>query len=172
MALIECKECKQKISDSAKECPSCGKKVPKKISIIQWIGIGFLGLVVIAALSGKDANKPQTTAENTAQETVADIRIDQLLSAYKENEVNADNQYKGKLVRVSGITNDIKKDITNSLYVTIGRGAQFELPVVQAFFSEENSGKLAQLKKGQRITVVCRISGLMMNVLAKDCILE
>jgi len=29
MALVECKECKEQISDTAKACPKCGAKVPR-----------------------------------------------------------------------------------------------------------------------------------------------
>ena len=97
------------------------------------------------------------------------INIKQILSSYKNNEVHADNLYKGKLVQVTGIIGDIKKDFLNNLYVTLGTGAEFEIPQIQAFFDDSKSGQLGQLNKRERLTVVCRVDGLMMNVIAKDC---
>lgn len=175
MALIECKECKNQVSDTAKVCPSCGKKMPKKLSVIHWIGIVLLGMITLAVLSGnKNSHQAATSASGSSKpvEHATDVKIHQILSDYKNNEVNADNKYKGKLIRVTGLVDDIKKDFTDSLYVTIGTGAEFEIPVIQAFFDDTKNNQLAQLQKGQNITVTCRVDGLMMNVLAKDCSLQ
>ena len=100
------------------------------------------------------------------------VSATQIVNEYDNNEIAADSRYKDKYVRISGVANDIGKDILDSMYVTIGEGADFELRSVQAFFPDEDEGALAGLRKGSRITVVCRIEGLMLNVLGRDCVLE
>lgn len=178
MALIECKECKHQVSDSAKVCPSCGKKISPTLGVFYWAAIIFTALLVIGTAPGKHNEDDSKSALNSAsnksiaQEQVMRVAIDKILSDYESNEISADNTYKGKLIQVSGIVGDIKKDITNSLYVTIGTGEQFQLPVVQAFFDNAKSSQLAELQKGQQVTVVCRVNGLMMNVLVKNCALQ
>lgn len=53
MALIICKECKNKVSDTAEKCPSCGAKVPKKSSMLTWAVVILLGLIFMGAIGGK-----------------------------------------------------------------------------------------------------------------------
>ena len=60
----------------------------------------------------------------------------------------------------------------DNLYVTLGTGAQFQIPEIQAFFDDSMNNQLGQLRKGSKLTVVCRVDGLMMNVLAKDCVIK
>lgn len=37
MAVKKCKECGEKVSTTAKKCPHCGAKPPKKSSPLLWI---------------------------------------------------------------------------------------------------------------------------------------
>lgn len=177
MSIIKCKECNNDISNTAEACPHCGKKQRKKLSVIHWIGIFFFGAIFIAIVTNEDkttAPSEQTTQQTHSQQTeqsepAKPVKISMLLSAYKDNEVNADNLYKGHVIRTSGIIGEIKKDITDSLYVTVGTGDEFEIPTLQAFFSDENNSKLAKLKRGKTINIECQIDGLMMNVIGKNC---
>jgi hypothetical protein len=121
------------------------------------------------------ANSSGSSSTPTASEDRAPvyrIAVRDILSAYKSNEVAADNKYKGQWVRVSGQVGDIKKDFTNNLYVTIGTSRDFEIPKMQAFFDDEKNDQLAKLQSGSQITVTCRIKGLMMNVLGEDCVIN
>jgi hypothetical protein len=97
------------------------------------------------------------------------VKLDELLSTYKDNEVNGDNDYKGKVIRTAGLVGEVKKDITNKIFVTVGKGAMLEIPVVQCFAAAGEEGAAAALKKGDAIAVEGRVEGLMMNVLVKDC---
>ena len=97
------------------------------------------------------------------------VQIEALLSEYKGNEVRADAAYKGKVIETTGIVGNVKKDITDSIYVTLGTGAMFEIPVVQCFFDDRLAKKAAALNKGDRVTVRGTVNGLMMNVLVKEC---
>jgi hypothetical protein len=96
------------------------------------------------------------------------VPLQTLLSEYKSNEVRADSQYKGNVVQITGIVGDVKKDILGSIYVTLGTGAAFEIPVAQCFFDDRLAQQAATLNKGSKITVRGRVDGLMMNVLVRD----
>jgi hypothetical protein len=144
------------------------------------IAFGWLAFCVWAIAT---SDKPRSTdqgASNYAPPVTATpkavearyVDIAQLIADYKGNEVAADNKYKGKMVQVTGIVGDIKKDFTDNLYVTLGTGSRSEFRSVQAFFDDSMNGQLSELSKGQTLTVVCRVQGLMMNVLAKDCVIK
>lgn len=100
------------------------------------------------------------------------VDIKALLGEYKDNEVRADSRFKGKFVEVRGTVGDIKKDLTGDTYVTIGTGEAFEIPVFQCSVAEGQNGAAAALSKGQKATVRGTITGLMMNVLGDDCVIE
>lgn len=57
MALIVCKECKNKVSDKAKTCPSCGAKVPKKTSLFTWIIFIVFSIGLYTAVQIPKSNK-------------------------------------------------------------------------------------------------------------------
>lgn len=63
----KCKTCGKDISKSAKACPQCGAS-QKKLTIIHWIGIGFLGLIVIGIL-----NSPEKQSLSTKPNAEASI---------------------------------------------------------------------------------------------------
>ena len=148
------------------------------------ISFGYLALTIIIALampSLEETNSaiPETSYSEEATsdiseptEQIMEVNIHDILSAYQNNEVGADNKYKGHLVQVTGLIAEVKKDIMDNLYVTLGTGEEFEIPQVQAFFDDSMNNQLGELQKGRQLTVICRIDGLMMNVLAQDCIIK
>lgn len=142
------------------------------------ISFGWVLLTLVIINLNDDGNKStvmqsslQTSKVSEVSTKVSAMQVDirQLLRDYEGNEVAADNRYKGKSVEVTGIVGDIKKDLMSNLYVTLGTGKEFEIPTVQAFFDDSMNAQLGNLRKGQKLTVICTISGLMMNVLGKNC---
>ncbi|EYF06000.1 OB-fold protein [Chondromyces apiculatus] len=97
------------------------------------------------------------------------VPIEKLLGEYKDNEVRADGEFKGQLVQVTGVVGDVKKDITDSIYVIVGTGQPFEIPEVQCCVADGQEKRAAALSKGSKVTVRGRVDGLMMNVLFRDC---
>lgn len=147
------------------------KGYTKKAKIISfaWLVISFL---LIGSQDGTEPSTNLSVTSSVTQEKIMQVNIRDILSAYKGNEVGADNMYKGNTIQVTGTIGDVKKDIMDNLYVTLGTGARFEIPEIQAFFDDSKAKQLGLLKKGSKLTVVCRVDGLMMNVLAKDCIIK
>jgi hypothetical protein len=142
------------------------------------IALGILVLVGIKICSS-GGDKPRASNAATAVEAVAKadppaaapvaVPIATLLSEYKQNEVRADQQFKGQIISTTGKVGVVKKDIMNSIYVTVGTGAVFEIPEVQCFPSDGQENKAAALSKGDTVAISGRVEGLMMNVLVKDC---
>lgn len=121
---------------------------------------------------GGASSPTSTTAKSPtsrAPAAVEEVPIGKLLSEYKENEVRADSEFKGKIVRVTGKVTAIKKDITDNMFVTLGTGREFEIPEVQCTLKDSNASAASNLSKGQTVTVQGEVSGLMMNVLLDDC---
>ena len=161
-------------TENPKKKMSLGKKI--------LIGVGILVLIgVIGAQLDKD--KGPGTIASSADLTPAQkdsikkaeeeeikkntIAANQLTAAYDENEVSADNNFKGKVFYVNGTITDIKKDILDNIYVTLEGHEMFRQ--VQCYFEDkETAGKL---QKGMTATFKGKCNGLMMNVLMKDCVL-
>ena len=99
------------------------------------------------------------------------LSANQLLREYQNNEVAADNKYKGKIVLVSGIIQNIGKDILDNPYIVIG-GSGF-LDGVQCYFTKNQEQALAYISKGQRVRVKGKVSGLLLvNVQIQNCTLQ
>ena len=71
MALVQCKECKAQISNTAKACPQCGAKLPAKTSIVTMM-VGALiifGLLKVLLSDSGQAAAPTKTPAQLAQES-------------------------------------------------------------------------------------------------------
>lgn len=109
------------------------------------------------------------TVAKEIEETVIKVSAKNIIAEYEANEVSADNKYKDKKIEITGRIAEIKKTIWDTLYVEIGNGDQYSFRNAQAYFSDENNDILANLKKGQNITVICTGGGLIINVQLEDC---
>jgi hypothetical protein len=182
MALVKCKQCGNDVATNAAACPKCGAPVPKGTSVTKVLLYVFGGLFSLCFLGtclaglgskmreqkgGASASASQGSTRQAEAPKLVEIRT--LLREYADNEVRADSNFKDQVIQTAGIVDDVKKDITNSIYVTLGTGKQFEIPQVQCFFDDAQAQKAASLSKGAKIGVRGRVSGLMMNVLVKDC---
>jgi hypothetical protein len=157
---------------------------PKKMSTGKKVLIGLGILVVIGlignALGKKDsqasingeanANLTQAQKDSIEKAKLEEIKKNtitatQLIAEYEANEVSADNTFKGKTFYVAGTVLDIKKDVLGKIYVILDGGNIVRR--VQCYFEDaETAGKMS---KGMEVTFKGTCSGLMMNVLMKDC---
>lgn len=112
------------------------------------------------------SNQPVASKTVVVEEAII-ITADDLYLAYKDNEVNADNTYKGKLVKISGIIDSIGKDILDKPYVTIKTENSFSN--VQCFVADDALDSVATLKSDQSIVMEGRVDGYLMNVSVKNC---
>src|SRR3954468_1002371 len=74
------------------------------------------------------------TASNSSPNPAPDINVtaDELVQAYKANEVAADQRFKGKILLVSGTVDTIGKDVMDTPYVSFHSDEAFGIRQVQA----------------------------------------
>ena len=117
----------------------------------------------------KENANPDTSA-SISQPVKADtinITSINLLSAYIANEVKADYDYKGKILRVTGVVEDIKKGLSDNVFIVLD--GNHVLRAVQCFVNNEETAR--KLSKGMKITFIGKCEGLMANVLISNCTL-
>ena len=148
----------------------------------------------LAANRGNDSNSTTAPASATPPSTQQDNPVDsgtqdevqsqqpepqpeyievtatELIAAYDENEVAADNKYKGQILTVTGVVGSIGKDIVDDAYVTLkDESSDYSFTSVQCYFADDNLDDIAGLKEGDRVVIVGECSGGTMNVLLKKC---
>lgn len=130
--------------------------------------LSYLAIAILLAACGGATGKDDSKKIEAAKSTAISVTIPKLIKDYEENEVSADNTYKGKKIKVSGIVETIAKDIMDDSFVTIGAGGdEFSLTSIQCYFEKE--GDLASLKKGDSLTVEGKGDGKVMNIILREC---
>ena len=83
-----------------------------------------------------------------------EVTADSIASAYSENTIAADLQFKGKKFKVTGIVTDISTDFMGKPYITLQSSVnRFMKP--QFSFEESEVARLANLKKGSTVSIIC-----------------
>jgi len=96
-----------------------------------------------------------------------EVTASELYRAYEANEVSADQQYKGKRLLITGVVENIGKDVMDNPYVALK--IDF-LKGVNCYFDDENNKVLSHLSKGQKIQIIGTCAGLTStDVVVKDC---
>ncbi|MNG01417.1 TRNA-anti-like protein [compost metagenome] len=97
------------------------------------------------------------------------IDAGQLAIAYKENTVAADQTFKGKQFKISGIVESINTDVFGDPYLTL-RGGVNPFMEPQFGFGQEHSNRIAGLRKGMKATLLCTGRGdVAKTPISKDC---
>lgn len=95
-----------------------------------------------------------------------ELSAQQLFDAYDENEVAADQKYKGKKILLTGIVESINKDIMGDCYIILKTNSFIN----NVHCSIKNANAAASVKKGQEYSFLGECSGLMMgSVILSDC---
>ncbi len=65
MALVKCLECGKGISSAAEACPYCGRKWPKRTSVLTWIVVSLLGLGIFSAVLNRSSQTGASIASTS-----------------------------------------------------------------------------------------------------------
>ncbi|WP_418187297.1 OB-fold protein [Aliarcobacter lanthieri] len=97
------------------------------------------------------------------------ITVDKLQREYVKNEVKADEQYKNKILLVSGKIDSIQKDAFNNMNLKlIGGDNMFLYPTAQV--EDKYTGWVASLNKGNNVKLVCKNKGFIISMVQLgDC---
>lgn len=116
-----------------------------------------------------ESASPQSldTSPSARAESPLQVSPSRIFADYEANEVAADVQYKGRLLALTGVVEQVGKDLLDQPYLTLETGN----PVfnVQCLFPHSSEPELAGLVKGQRITVEGRGKGKLGDVLIDAC---
>ena len=178
-----CKVCQKEVANNAKTCPHCGAKLKMGLGMKVLIGFGaFILLAIIgSALGGNDkstttnsqdtvsVNKSNKTEPTKQTEQIIEVDAKVLSKAFDENEIKANQTYKNKAAKITGTVDDIG-EILNQTYIVLQSHKEFALCSTQCFFDDKDEiKKIADLKKGDEVTLQGTIDGKSMNVTVNDC---
>jgi hypothetical protein len=94
-----------------------------------------------------------------------------LWRSYHNNEVAADNQYKGRQLKIVGSISSVRKDIGDNVILDLHSPNEFMSTAAYVAGSEVN--KAAVLKNGQRVLLTCTGDGMIIGrPELKSCIIE
>ena len=177
-----CKHCGSIQPDNAPYCNRCGKPISdnsadenRKKNIVGGIlaviaACCLIPVFIIIAGGGlNDTSSSQaTTATTIPEKQIIKITAEELYQAYENNEVAADRKYGGQLVEITGTVDNIGADILDRVYITFSTSKV--LYSVQCYFEDEEAiDGVANISKGQNITIVGTCDGFSLNVSVKDC---
>jgi len=139
-----------------------------------WIVLGVVLIIWIASSNSSTDTKSNTTNTSSStptqveqpKEEIVKVTATKLAEDYDNNEIAADQKYKGKIVEITGTLNSIQA-MLGSQFITI-EGNQI-LSDIQCFFDKSKESELAILQKGKSITVQGRVNGKSLNVEVKEC---
>lgn len=180
---MKCRRCGKEFEGNF--CNHCGAKVVKinkksKVGLI--IGIiasiyifcGFLCLM-FAIIGDGDSNSNKTSSSSVEVSQSApeiqyiEVTADKLYEDFEANEVAAEQKYTGQYVKVTGIISEINsKDILTSANVLLNVDSSL-FGCVQCNFNSSNSSQLANLRKGQKVTISGVCGDLSLNIMISDC---
>lgn len=136
--------------------------------------VAVIWIVIVLGCSAPPSSPSSSSSApgSTPPPATLVVEASALVKAYEDNEVAADNLYKGKFLEITGTINTIGKDILDDMYVSLRSGRELEIFGVQCFFAEEHKSQLAALKKGQQVKIIGRCDGKFGNILIKDARLK
>ena len=126
--------------------------------------------------SNKSGSTPNTnTAQENKKEEPKEVAIKitarSLYAKYEANEIKADEQYKNKLLEVSGVVGSIGNDILDNPYVTFK--TDNIIGTVQCMLADSEKSKASDLSKGQSLVMEGKNSGkTITNIILRDCIIK
>ncbi len=126
----------------------------------------FLVLVVVSILTSCKKGKPNVAEEET------DFKVSavEFFFEYNTNELKADDQYKEKIIEVSGTVEMVYDDKqTESARVTLFTGDEFGS--VECIFELEQKPKALALNEGDLVVIKGYCEGMVTNAILNYCLL-
>jgi len=140
-----------------------------------WVIIVVVLIGAISSQGGNDVTPTQSTAAPApVKEVMPEVVVTaaDLSAAFEANEVKANKDYKDKLAEITG-TVDSVGEMLGQTFVVLSSGKDFSIVNVQCFFDDKAEiDKIAELNKGDTVTIMGNIDGMSMNVGVNGCILK
>ncbi|HJR55059.1 MAG TPA: zinc ribbon domain-containing protein [Rhizomicrobium sp.] len=158
VAALICKHCNYEFGAPLKTASAAAERPKKssfKVGCLTVIGILVVLAVIGSFLPPSPNSGDSTTAGTSAPEEAAiSVTAEQLAAAYDSNEVAAQNTYGDKTLDVTGTVTGVTLDLFNNPVLQLR--AQNEFLPVQAKFDGSYKSALANIGKGDTVTIRCR----------------
>jgi hypothetical protein len=87
---------------------------------------------------------------------------------YESNEISADQMFKDRMILVTGVVEEISKDIMGGGYLVLRGHKNFSR--VRASLKTSSLSRAAAMKKGSKIHLVCKGKGMMLSIsMLEEC---
>ena len=101
-----------------------------------------------------------------------ELSIGELLAAYDEDDIAADEKFVNKVLRVTGVVSMIDiKDMLDRHYIRLTTGKEGFMQSLQCMFEKKHAPALRELEKGQTVTVQGRYNGSVIAMRIVDCVI-
>jgi hypothetical protein len=127
----------------------------------------FAGLIIFGGIIWSLSGGGSTTPSTTPSPGAIIITAAQLYAEYGADQEAANAKYRDKIIKVTGVVNEIGIDRVATPYVILTGGD--ELFGVQCLFSTKDRPELAQLSAGQSLTIQGICQGYELEVILKNC---
>lgn len=111
------------------------------------------------------------SSETATQDISYTLTATKLAKAYNANAVAANGKYKGKTISVSGTAGDIGTELLGRPYVMLETSDPL-LPQIQCVFEDGQKDVVAGITKGDSVTVVGKVEGILGFVEMSGCTLK
>lgn len=142
------------------------KNMPTWLVFTLVVGVLVLLSVVAKMVANDNAGKHKGVAYTPS----ISVSAVQLKADYDQNEVSADQKYKGRRILVNGKIVNIGKDMLDNAYVVLSNGDANDVFNVRCMFEDENV--MVSFRKGQYLKVIGTVEGKIGDVILKKCRLQ
>ncbi len=136
--------------------PKYGKSKSAAITI----GIMFFLFIVVSVKEEMDKREIESAQPELT------IKVEKLFKEYIENEVTIEAKFKDKIIQVSGVVQEMRKDGFEDFSVVL---YQDGLKKVQCIFSEENRKEVAKISTGNKVTIKGKCDSFSWGITLKYC---
>ena len=132
--------------------------------------LSLMGLIVFVILAtgtgdtGESQSAPAPRVDTTLSPLVS---ADELFAAYEQNEIRADQTYKGHYIEVYGHVSHVGKDLLDNAFLTFR--ARHQLLSVQCLLSKPIPRWVGDVTPGVYLSLICKVNGKFGNILLEDC---
>ena len=127
------------------------------------IALGLFGLLALTAAGCGDPKE-----EGNSEFRYIEIDAKDLDSEYEENRVAADAEYKGKVLRVTGVISRIGHTLHGERYLNL----KTEFSYIRCYWSKKHKRDFTAMKPGKQVEIECECAGKVEGGLVlNDCFL-
>jgi cytoskeletal protein RodZ len=125
-----------------------------------------------SSTSSNSNSSTSNSSNNSASQTPIKVTPAELKQAYESNEVNAEKKYKGKVVIITGKISDIRTSM-GSAVIGVSSQSKAYIDDVSCYFDDNSQDdRIANLSKGQTITIKGTVGSNVVGVSIDDCTIQ